>query len=57
MGNSLVLEERLSDPINLVSSPLCLLCGFLQTGGCRFVDARETCKLTENGDSELINIG
>lgn len=57
MGDSLVLEERLSDLINLVSSPLCLLCGFLQTGGCRFVDARETWTLTEDGDSKPINIG
>lgn len=57
MGNSLVLEETLSDLINLVSSPLCLLCGFLQTGGCRFVDASGTWKLTEDGDSKPINIG
>lgn len=57
MGDSLVLEERLSDLINLVSSPLCLLCGFLQTGGCRFVDASETWTLTEDGDSKPINIG
>lgn len=41
MGNNLVLEERISDLINFVSCPLCLLCDFLQTCWSGFVDASD----------------